>query len=120
VLHYCNGYPALLVCTAVLVSSSDVRVLIAPAERAIGSMSFILDWFSYEVKKEQQNRQETTKSFWERVQLAQETQQKEKFLSDDRNVARKYKYGHLRADPFYEQRNLMFPHKKFERRHGSQ
>lgn len=81
-------------------------------------MGWFTEFFNYQGQKGKETTADSTKAFEDRLEAAQEKQAKQrKYASMDAKP--KYRFSHLQMDPFYEQRNMMFPHRKYVRREGS-
>ncbi|WIA08280.1 hypothetical protein OEZ85_007723 [Tetradesmus obliquus] len=78
-------------------------------------MSFIIDFFSHKAQQTNEAPSQRAKAFEDGLEAAQNNQADTRVYAD-MNAKPKYRYGHLQMNPFYEQRNKMYPHRKYTRR----
>lgn len=83
-------------------------------------MGFILDFFAHELKKTYEDPEQRQKRFEDRLKTAQDTQGETRVYADVSAGRPKYRFSHLRMNPFYEQRNKMYPHRRYVRREGNE
>lgn len=81
-------------------------------------MSWFTDFFKYEIKRGFEDPKERQKAFEDRLDAALVKQDAERKYADMSSKP-KYRFQHLQMDPYYEQRNKMFPHRKYVRREGA-
>lgn len=78
-------------------------------------MGWFTDFFTHELRRGREDPKELQSAFEQRLDAAQAKQDVQRKVADMSSKP-KYRFQHLQMDPYYEQRNKMFPHRKFVRR----